>query len=189
MKSHSVSEVSSQNFDLMKSKMEIIRSSLMRFDKNLDDRIDIDELQDFLDANMKNGKKFDPALTQKIFSLLDLDRDNKISCEEFIKTYMQIDDEIRSHSKDLTTKYNKEKENNEKLFKLMMESKNEKLNSDGLGPNAKVTIEITDIEFLNELEEYDGILIRITFADIPKQTRTIKDFIHGSKVSLNEKFE
>jgi Ca2+-binding EF-hand superfamily protein len=161
----------------------------MQFDKNLDDRIDIEELQSFLDSNLKNNKKFDPALTQKIFSLLDLDHDNKISCEEFIKTYMQIDDEIRSHSKDLTTKYNKEKDNNEKLFKLMMEHKNEKLNSDEIGSNAKVSIEITDIEFLNELEEYDAIFIRITFADIPKQTKTITEFIHGSKVSLNEKFE
>jgi hypothetical protein len=189
MRSHSFSETSSQNFDVMKSKMEIIKTSLMRFDKNMDDRIDLDELQDFLDSNMKNNKKFDPALTQKIFSLLDLDRDNKISCEEFIKTYMQIDDEIRSHSKDLTTKYNKEKDNNEKLFKLMMEHKNEKLNSDGIGPNAKLSIEITDIEFLNEVEEYDGILIRITFSDLHKQTKTITEFIHGSKVTLNEKFE
>jgi hypothetical protein len=70
----------------------------------------------------------------------------------------------------------------------MMEHKNEKLNSDGLGSNAKVTIEITDIEFLNELE-YDGILIRITFSDISKQTKTIKDFIHGGRVTLNERFE
>ena len=188
MKSQYNPDLSTQNIEIEKNRIVLLKTALLKYDKNLDDRLDIDELQDFLDSNMKNGKKFDHELTKKIFSLIDLNHDEKISCEEFIKTYLMLDEEITNHSREINIKYNQEKANNDRLLKLMMENKNEVLNSDGIGPNAKITIDINDIIIPKEdLIDYQAISIKCIFVDKFKQTRTLKKF--DSNMSWNEKFE
>jgi len=188
MRTNSDADSIYQNKEAIKVRMETIKNHLKKFDKNLDDRLDIDELQHFLDANMKNGKNFDSDLTRRIFSLIDLNHDEKISCQDFITTYIMIDDEISNQSREVIRKYEQEKTNNEKLFKLMMENKNEVLNSDGIGPKGSITIVIKDIMFPNEdLIDYQGISIKCIFDEKSKQTKTLKKF--DSKMIWNEKFE
>ena len=82
------SEINSQLMEQTKAKIENIRKALMKFDKDLDDEIDQEELLNFLDSNMKNGQKFDRGLANKIFEALDLDKSG-----------------IKTHAKDLQTKY------------------------------------------------------------------------------------
>lgn len=71
-----------------------------------------------------------------MFSILDLDDNGKISCEEFIKSFMQIEEEVKAHLNAINAKYTKEKENNSRLFKLIIENKGEKL-SEGMSSNGK----------------------------------------------------
>jgi Ca2+-binding EF-hand superfamily protein len=174
------------NMEQVRTRVETLRQALMKFDKDLDDQIDQQELLNFLDSNMKDGRKFDRNLSKKIFSVLDLDNNGKISVEEFIKSFVQIEEEIKNHSKELQAKYNNEKENNAKLFKLMMENQNEKLNSEEIGPNGKITIEITNIEFLTTIKNFQGISIRVRFGNEMRETKILSSM---SNLTWKEKFE
>lgn len=185
MKSFPDSETNS-NIEVVKSKIEALKNALMKFDKDLDDQIDQKELIAFLDSNMRDGKKFDRNLAKKIFSVLDLDHNGKISCDEFIKSYIQIEEEIKSHLNELNAKYLNEKENNSKLYKQMMESRGEKLNGEGIGPNGKITIEITNIEFVTMIVGFQGISIRIRFGKNIKETKVLNNM---SNLTWKEKFE
>ena len=68
----------------------------------------------------------------------------------------------------------------------MIENKGERLNSEGIGPNGKITIEVTDIEFLTPIKQFDAISIRIKFGDKQKTTKamTVDD-----DLIWHEKFE
>jgi hypothetical protein len=191
MKSQNDSETNSVNIELIKSKMETLRAAMTRFDRNFDDRLDINELQNFLDSNMKNGKKFDRQLAQKIFSLLDLDQDGKLTAEEFIKTYLQLEEEMKTNTKELQLKYLSERDNKERLFKQMAEHRNEKLNSEGIGPDGKVIIEIADIIFLKPGHslDFNGIIIRMTLGGDAKQTKSLNLATGKNKLVWHESFE
>ena len=182
------SEANSQYTENTKSKVEALRHSLMKYDKDLDDQIDQKELLTFLDSNMKDGRKFDRNLAKKIFEALDLDHNGRITVEEFIKNFISIEEEIKSHAKELQTKFYAEKEANAKLQKQMMENQSEKLNADGIGNNAKITIEITNIEFLKPITGLlERISIRIRFGSDIKQTKILSGA--DNFVVWKEKFE
>ena len=181
------SEVNSQLVEQTKAKIENIRKALMKFDKDLDDEIEQEELLNFLDSNMKNGQKFDRGLANKIFEALDLDKSGKISCEEFIRNFISIEEEIKTHAKDLQTKYMTEKDKNLNIQKMLLENQTEKLNAEGIGQNAKITIEIYNIEFLRNLNALKRISIRIRFDVESKETRLVSG--EDNVVIWKEKFE
>jgi hypothetical protein len=173
----------------LRFKMDLLKSAVNRYDKYNEDRFDQQQMLRFLDSLMRNGNKFDRALAQKIFTLSDLDDDGKLTTQEFVKTYLMIEEEIKTNSKNYQTNYLMEKDNCDKLYKLMLENKNENLNSEGLCPDAKATIEISDIEFLNKMKlRLNNISIKMTLHDVSNQTRTIKIKDTDNKLILNETF-
>ena len=180
------SELNSQ-VDQTKSKIEAIRGALMKFDKDLDDEIDQQELLNFLDSNMKNGQKFDRSLANKIFEALDLDKSGKITVEEFIRNFISIEEEIKTHAKDLQNKYFTEKEKNANLQKMLLENQTEKLNAEGIGQNAKITIEVYNIEFLRMFGLLKRISIRTKFENDSKETKLLSG--EENVVVWKEKFE
>src|SRR5690242_15721488 len=102
------------NMDHAKGKVEALKNALLKFDKNMDDQIDKPELFAFLDSNM-NGRRFDRQLGEKMFSLLDTDKSGKVSVEEFIKTFIHIEEELKNHIKEMQNKYSYELENNNRI--------------------------------------------------------------------------
>jgi hypothetical protein len=193
MKSLNDSETYSADIVLIKGKMETLKSALRRFDKTAGDKLDLQQLQLFLDYNMRPGNKFDKVLAQKIYHLSDLDADGKLSTEEFIKTYLQIEEEIKAHTKELQGKFQQEKDNKDKYFKQMQQHKDEILNSEGIAEKAKVTIEVADIIFLNPIKsiDFNSISIRMTLHDVSKQTKSLSFKANADKNTLKwyENFE
>ncbi len=182
------SEVNTQYMEETKAKVETLRQALWKFDKDLDDQIDKKELLSFLDSNMKNNQIFDRNLADKIFQTLDFDHSGQISCEEFIKNYIAIEEDIKAHGRDMQMKIIQEKENNANLERLKMENKGEKLNGDGIGQNAMLTIEITNIEFIKKMTGMsENISIRVKFAENERETKVLSQ--DKNKVTWNEKFE
>jgi len=119
---------------------------------------------------------------------MDLDKNGRISCEEFVKNFISIEEEIKAHAKELQNKVLLERENNANLAKLLLENKNEKLNDEGIGQNAKLTIEITNIEFLRPIiGMQENISIRIKFGENVKETRVLSG--EENFVVWKEKFE
>lgn len=157
------------------AKAENMRKAFEQMDKNLDSVLSQEELISFLDSNMKNGQKFDRSLANKIFEALDLDHNGKISVEEFIKNYLMIDNEIKSHSKELQNKYITEKEKHAQIQKLLLENRSEIINTEGISQNAKITIEIYNIEFVKIIDYLKRLSIRIRFDGENKETRLVSN--------------
>lgn len=57
-------------------------------DKNKDGLVTLDELQYYLDSKNK-GQKFDPQITEEIYNMIDLNRDGKVTIEEFVTKYLE----------------------------------------------------------------------------------------------------
>jgi hypothetical protein len=164
-----------------------MKTAIWKFDEDLDEEISISELIKFLDSNMPEGKLFDRTLADKIFSVFDVNKDGKISVDEFIKTFIHIEEELKAHRAQVNAKYQAEKDKMNDLLKKANVYKGEKLNQDGIAPNAKLTADINTVEFLADITEFNNIKIRITYGNDTYSTKSIA--VKGKSLNLNEKFE
>lgn len=164
-----------------------MKNAIWKFDEDLDEEISINELIKFLDSNMPQGKQFDRTLADKIFSVFDVDKNGKISVDEFIKTFIHIEEELKAHRAQVNAKFQAEKDKMNDLLKKANVYKGEKLNQDGLAPNAKLTAEVNSVEFLEDIIEFSSIKIRLSLGNDTYSTKTIA--LKGKNINLNEKFE
>ncbi len=158
--------------EYLQEKIENLKKAFEKQDKDLNGDIDKNELIDFLDSNCRSGK-YDRNLANKIFSILDLDKNGRITINEFIKSYVGIIDDIKSQIRELEMNYKQEDINRARLELLVKNNLNEVLNDEDLGPNSKFIIEIMNIEYLKNLLNYDGILITIAFGNKRESTRIL----------------
>ena len=164
--------ISAINQDYLQQKLENIKKAFEKQDKDINGEIDQNELVDFLDSNCRTGK-FDRNLAKKIFSILDIDKNGRITIDEFIKSYVGIIDEVKNQIRELEINYKQEDKNKSRLELLVKNNLNEVLNDEDLGPNSKFTIEIINIEYLKSRLTYDGILIRIAFGNKRESTKIL----------------
>lgn len=141
------------------------------------------EILYFLNGRTKDGQ-FDETLANKIFTVLDVDDSNTITVEEFIKGYLQFESDLKKNNEDFNRKYMQEQQNLNALSKQCSLYKSEKLNAEGLCENAKITVEITDVDIKKTLEGIKSIIIRVIYNDEVKEFR-----ISGNNTQINEKFE
>lgn len=172
--------------DYFLQKAESIKMAFSKQDKNLDSVIDQSELYDFLDGNSKSGK-FDRNLANKIFSILDNDKNGKITTQEFINSYVGFIKDIKGQLKDLESSYKFEDKNRAKLELLVRNNVNEVLNEEQLGQNSKFTIEIINIDYLRNKLAFDGILIKIAFGDRIETTKILSTY--DDDLVWQQKFE
>lgn len=163
----------SNNTDILTLKMEKLKEAFRNYDRNLDDYIDYKELLDFLDSLMKNGKKFDRNIAKDIFKILDLNEDNKVTVQEFLKTFIGIFDTIDQQVKVFETQLIAEQNKKKELEFSVREFINEPVNEEQLSPNAKFLLEITNIEFARRNNDYKGIRIVVKFDEQVKNTKII----------------
>ncbi len=176
----------SNSTEILTIKMERLKSEFKKYDINSDDYIDYEELINFLDSLMKNGKKFDRNITKDIFKILDLNNDKKITVGEFLKTFIGIFDTIYNQIKLLEIQLISDRNKKKELEFSIRDFINEPINEEELSPNSKFILEITNIEFLKEYNSYSGISIIIKFDDQIKNTKTISK---NGDLFWKEKFE
>jgi len=172
----------------IRKKIEIFKNYLWKFDKNMDDEIDKEEMLRFFDSNMPEGKLYDRDLADKIFKIFDADRSGKVSVDEFIKTFIHIEEELKTNKSHIKGKYQAEKEKSEEMKRKIDEYKGEKPNKNGVCPSGKLTCEIMSIEFM-EKREYSSIKIRLIYEDDVQSTREIGGESMSKSIIWNQKFE
>lgn len=171
---------------LVRSKIELIRNYLWKYDKDMDDQIDMQEMLNFFDSNLPDGKKYDRALAEKIFSLFDSDSSGKISIDEFIKTFIHIDEELKMHKAQLQLKYQSEKDKLEELQRKVNMYRSESLNSEGIGPNSVLNVEIVNVEFLDKISNFNSVKVKLQFNGSTSETNSVG--VTSSELVWNEKF-
>lgn len=172
----------------IQKKIELLKAFLWKYDKDLDDEIDFDELMSFFDDNLKEGEKYDREIARKIFTILDLDSSGKVSSEEFIKTFIHIEEELKSHKSRIKAKYISEKEKLEDIERRMKMNEKEELSREGVCENSKLECELKSVEF-KESQKYSGVRIRLRQEDSVEMTRIVDYSEKTKEINLNKRFE
>ena len=134
-------------------------------------KIGPNEIQLFLNKQTKTGK-FDPILTGKLFEVLSLDQiSSTISIEEFIKEFLEFEDDIQKNAELFRIKLTQEKEIYERILDQCRLYQYEKLNAEGFCENAKIYGEITDVNIKEKLEGINEIIILIIYNDKKEELR------------------
>ena len=140
----------------------------------MDDQIDKEEMLAFFDSNMPNGKKYDREVADKIFKVFDTDNSGKITVDEFIKTFIHLEEELKEFKIKLKAKYLSEQAKCDELNeKAELYRNKEKINSEGLSNFANFNCEIKTVEFPKSFKGIDAIKIRVNYGNESKITKVI----------------
>lgn len=145
-------------------------------------------MTNFLDSHTTDGKIFDRNLADKIFRVFDVNVDGKISIDEFIKTYIHMEEDLKSHKEMVLAKKNiEENKKKEYLNKLEEYNRIEKKYSNGMSNLSKIDIEVTSLELNNNIDHFNSLKIKISMGESTCSTKPIK--VSEKNLSINEKFE
>lgn len=128
---------------------------------DLDYELSQEEILSFLDKNSKSG--FDENLSSKLFQVLGLEDSKKITVEEFISYYIQFEEDLLQNNFELKNKIIAEQNYLNLYQEEAHKYKDEKLNSEGFSENAKLNVEITDIEIKKNLTDVDKIYLELMY--------------------------
>ena len=147
-----------------------------------------DEIRYFLNNRTKDGQ-FDPTLAQKLFSILDVDDQNRITVEEFIKGYLHFEADLKKNNDEFNKKFMQEQNNFNNLEEQCRLYKSEKLSPEGFCENAKITVEITDVNIQKEIEGINSIIIKVIYNDDIKEKKLLINEANNNNLIVNERFE
>lgn len=159
------SESSSKFNERSKGKIDSLIRAFNNLGWDRDKELSKEDIIDFLNSNTFNGEEFDKLLTDKLFQVLDVNDSNKITVEEFIKGYLRFDSDLQKNNEGFNTKLLTEKNNLSNLEEQCRKYKDEKLNSFGFCENAKITVEIIDIEMKDQIEPNSEIILELLYND------------------------
>ena len=126
----------------LKERFEKLKKEFSTIDKNSDDILDFQELYEFFTSysdttNLEITKEY----IEDLYEFIDHNKDNAISVQEFILSYMVIEEKIRHkemHLKQVIDEYS------------LLENKNEIANKEGVSNNAELMITVLNAENLPE---------------------------------------
>ena len=159
-------------------------------DLNWDDKKNLaaEDIFYFLNINSQKGK-FDPVLAEKLLAFLGLDNQNTITVEDFINLYMQFDSDLQKSKEEFNNKLLTRQNSLNNIEEQCNKYKNERLNSEGLCENAKLTIEISDIDIKMDLGDLNVIKIIIEILYNNKTKQKVFDINQDDNENINKIFE
>ena len=181
------SESSSKFNERSKGKIESLISAFNELGWNNQKEMTKDEMLHFLNTFAGNNKEFDATLAEKLFNVLDVDNTNKIVVEEFIKGYLQFENDLKKNQEEFSNKLQSEQINYNNLEEQCRLYKDEKLNSEGFCENSKISIEINNIEFKNKVENFGKIIIELIYNEQIENCEL--DFENSNIMEVNKNYE
>jgi len=183
-----VSETSSKFNEESRLKIDNLMNAFEELGWDNQKELNQDEIRYFLNNRTKDGQ-FDPTLAQKLFSILDIDEQNRITGEEFIKGYLQFEADLKKNNDEFNKKFNQEQNNYNNLEEQCRRYKSEKLSPEGFCENAKITVEITDVMIQKQIEGINAIIIKVIYNDEIKEKKLSINDPSNNNLIVNEKFE
>ncbi len=127
-----------EKYDKLKQEFKLI-------DKNSDNMITFDELFSFMQQyEKKTGIALTREYIQDVFDFMDQDQGSTISVQEFILSYMVIEEKLRHKQIHLKQVIDEYLVNKKKYEQKLSENKDEELNAFGVSKAAELTIAILD---------------------------------------------
>ena len=124
----------------LEDKYYILKREFNTIDNNADHKLGFDEIENFFINKTINNKVIDKNYIERLFKLLDKDKDSEISIEEFIFSYIKLEEKLKLKKKKLQYLLDDLKENLKQYLERLNKSKNEILNRDGICENASLSI-------------------------------------------------
>ena len=177
------SNTSSAFNELQQKKLEALMNAFSEMDMDFNKELSKEEILDFLDKRVQ--KEFDRTLANRLFEILDLNNNNSISVEEFMKGYLNFENDIKKNAEELNQKLSKEKINYNAIDNECKKYQQEKLNEEGLSEKALITVNIDDVEMKEEIEGIDRITIKIEYNEQSQETT----FKAGALNEINQRLE
>lgn len=82
--------------EFLEKKYEVLEKEFSRINKDSNDYIDISELTEFVNSyKRETGKSLPDDYCNKLFKLIDLDEDKNITIQEFIFSYMLLEERLK----------------------------------------------------------------------------------------------
>jgi hypothetical protein len=128
---------------------------------DLEHQLSQEEILSFLNKNSKSG--FDQKFSSKLFQVLGLDESKTITVEDFISYYIQFEDDLEQNNIELKNKITNEQNNLSIYQEEAHKYKDEKLNEEGFCENAKLNIEISDIEIKKSLTDVNSVFLYLIY--------------------------
>ena len=152
------SENSSRFQDAKRGKLESLYKAFNDLNWDKQKNLTSEDIIYFLNINSQNGK-FDPVLSGKLLAFLGLDNYNTITVEDFINYYMQFDSDLQKSKEEFNNKLLTRQNSLNNLEEQCNKYRDEQLDSEGLCENAKLTVEISDIDIKVDLGDLNIIQI------------------------------
>ena len=183
------SETSSKFNEESRMKIDILMNAFEELGWDSQRDLSQNEIILFLNKHSKLGQ-FDQTLAQKLFQILDVDNQNQITVEEFIKGYLQFEADLKKNNDEFNKRYMQEQNNYNNLEEQCLLYKSEKLSPEGFCENAKITVEITDVDIQKEIEGVNSIIIKVIYNEKTEEKKLlINKKNNNNNLIVNERFE
>ena len=128
-----------------------INADLQKADVSGTGKVTDEELLDYLQKKIPNGRQLNITLFRQLFQDVDRNIDMNIDLSEFCKKYIQAHEELKLNFETLKKGFEKEKSLKSELENKIQTVKQEELNKNGISPNACVSTEIGKITLLTQI--------------------------------------
>ena len=151
-----------ETIEIKKAKIDSLIYSFSKCGFQSTDKITYRDLLQFLNTHSISGE-FNQTLSTKLFQVLNIDETSTISLEEFINGYLQFEEDILKNVQLFNIKLRQEREIYANLIEQCKKYKVEKMNSEGMCEDAKISGEITDIDLKRQIEGIKEIIIKVIY--------------------------
>lgn len=139
--------------EFLERKYEVLEKEFSRINKDANDYIDMSELTEFVNSyKRETGKTLPEDYCQKLFKLIDLNEDKNITIQEFIFSYMLLEERLKL--KKIKLEKTLEEINNaaEKALKERNKFANEELNKNGVSTDANLNVILLEARELKPMD-------------------------------------
>jgi len=139
--------------NFLEKKYVILEKEFSRINKDSNDYIDMEELSDFIHSyESETGKKLPDNYCQQLFELIDLNHDHSITIQEFIFSYMLLEEKLKLKKIKLTKLLEDIERSAEKEQLEREKFQDEKLNQNGVSENANLNVLILEARDLKPMD-------------------------------------
>ena len=116
-------------------------------DRDKNNVLTFDEIHDYLSE--KQGERFDQDLCQDLFARMDRNHDNEVTLEEFVESYIEVEELITRQIRTLNKEIKKSRaEYEDSKEKLKKSEQTERLNSVGIMQGSVLTVTVKSAQNL-----------------------------------------